>query len=172
MHRLSARLSINSSSSSTDPLAAAPHWQACGPSPRHSPLQPATSRKQGRPVVQTPSAVRISVDGQPSPASYPQPPSGYERSAGYDADWVKCADSPRFDHCISATTKTLPTVCRVPSPCRQLQVDAPYDEEVAQLLEGANGDPEIIRQRVQRKEFVTVISDALSHRCSYRHNAH
>ena len=31
---------------------------------------------------------------------------------------------------------------------RQLEADAPFDDEVAQLLEGANRDPEIIRQRV------------------------
>ncbi len=31
---------------------------------------------------------------------------------------------------------------------RQLEADAPFDDEVAQLLKGANRDPEIIRQRV------------------------
>lgn len=32
--------------------------------------------------------------------------------------------------------------------CRSLEEDAKFDEEIAELLAGANGDPNIIEQRV------------------------
>ena len=41
--------------------------------------------------------------------------------------------------------------------CRQLEADAPFDDEVAQLLDGANRDPEVIRQRVTASRYVTTL---------------
>ena len=36
---------------------------------------------------------------------------------------------------------------------RDLEADAPYDEDVARLLEGCGGDPELIRKRVRAQNL-------------------
>ena len=97
------------------------------------------------PSLQPCAASRISIDGQPSPSSRPNPSSAYQ--PGYGSDWVKCERRVAWRHRRDVHCGAGLTVLMLQQR-RQLEADAPFDDEVAQLLDGANRDPEIIRQRV------------------------
>ena len=61
--------------------------------------------RQRRPDVQPCAASRISVDGQPSPSSRPNPSSAYQ--PGYGSDWVKCARPVACRHRRQHAVRTL-----------------------------------------------------------------